>query len=339
MRRRNDQRAPHPARAPLPSAAALAAVVLALALATVVAGCGTVTSPLPPPARPLPGTSPAGAAASPGPGAPAGPCQATTASWRPPAVLPAPGQAAGPTLATVLRRGYLTVGVRPDTPPFGSINPDTGQFEGFDVDVAALIGRALFGADGRVKFRAVTAAQRIDLVQRGQLDLVAATVSVTCERAEKVDFSEPYFLTTSGVLVRRGSPYRGLGDLGGRRVCAAAGTTSLRQIETAPSHPIPHAVTNVTECLVALQDGTDEGVVNDETVLLGMAAQDPKTHIVGRGPRTTQMGVVVSRAAPDLTRFVNAVLQDAKRNGAWSAIYQHWLHAPAPAPPAPTYRD
>ncbi len=301
------------------------------------AGCGTVTSPLPRSARPFPGASPA--AASPSPQATAGPCRATTASWRPPAIPPAPGQAAGPTLATILRRGYLSVGVRPDTPPFGSINPDSGQFEGFDVDLAILVGRALFGGDGRVKFRAVTAAQRIELVRRGQLDLVAATVNITCDRAEQVDFSEPYFLTTSGVLVRRGSPYRGLADLGGRRVCAAAGTTSLRQIETAPSHPIPHVVTNVTECLVALQDGSDDGVVSDETVLLGMAAQDPRTAIVGRAARTTEMGVVVSRTAPDLTRFVNAVLQAAKRDGAWAGIYQRWLHAPAPAPPVPTYRD
>jgi polar amino acid transport system substrate-binding protein len=193
-----------------------------------------------------------------------------------------------------------------------------------------------------VKFRALTASQRIPLVEAGQLDMVTAAVTVTCERRTHVDFSAVYYLTSSGVLVLKSSPYRGLGDMGGRKVCAAAGTTSLQKIVDAPSHPVPHPVANVTDCMVALQDGVVDGIVNDEMVLAGMALQDPRTHIVGtKDPFDEPIAVAIGKKHPDLIRFVNGVLADAMRDGTWTSIHDRWLGdiRPAPAPPVAHYRD
>jgi polar amino acid transport system substrate-binding protein len=306
------------------------------------AGCATVSSPLPDLAAPMPRPTPNAPTTTPDPSIPGSSggagatvdCGNPTASLRPPAVLPPPGHPDGGTLQAIVRRGYLTAGIRPDTPPFGSLNPDTRQPEGFDVDIVNLIGRALFGSDGHVQFRAVTADQRISLVKDGTLDLTAATISITCDRAADVDFSEVYFMTATGVLVMKDTPYRGLDDLGGKKVCAARGTTSERRVRTSPVHPVAVPVTNFGDCLVLLQDG------NDETVLIGTAAQDPETRIVGVSDRTTPMGIAVGKTDPDLTRFVNGVLEQAKRDGTWARRYQRWLGgAQAPPPPAATYRD
>ncbi|ABW14306.1 extracellular solute-binding protein family 3 [Parafrankia sp. EAN1pec] len=315
-----------------------AMIFAAVPLLGTTAACGTVTSALPAAGDPLPAAVtrqsplPARSTASPG-------CGDRTASLRPPVTLPPPGQPDGPTLRKIADRGYLTVGVRPDTPPFGSRNPDTGEFEGFDVDLALLVGRALFGADGHVRFRAVTGADRVALVRDGTLDLVAATLTITCDRADEVDFSAPYYLTAKAVLVLEDAPYQGLADLGGRRVCAAAGTTSLQQVVDAPSRPIPIQLASPADCLVAMQAGTVEAIVNDEAVLVGMVEQDPETRIVGVGAFDVAMGIAVAKDAPDLTRFVNGVLEQAERDGTWTVIHRRWLDGVRQPPPAPVYRD
>ncbi|MDT3438027.1 transporter substrate-binding domain-containing protein [Pseudofrankia sp. BMG5.37] len=308
--------------------------------------CGTVSSPLPDAARPMKApTTPALVVPGPSTASPA--CGDLTASLRPPAVLPGPGaMPAGSYLETIAERGYLTVGVRPDTPPFDSLTPDTNQFEGFEIDIAKLVAAAIFGpvdVDKHVKFHTLTAAERISSVQSGKLDMTTATITVTCDRLTQVDFSSVYYLTSKAVLVQRGSGFRGLEDLGGRRVCAASGTTSIQRVVDAPSHPVAVPVANVAACLVALQNGSVDAVVNDEIVLAGMAAQDPETEIVGQGPDDVPVAAAVSKAHPELTRFINGVLAAAASDGTWTRIYNQRLlkdlHRPAPVPPAARYRD
>ncbi|WP_157845283.1 glutamate ABC transporter substrate-binding protein [Pseudofrankia saprophytica] len=320
--------------------------MLALFVVTALAACGTVSNPVPDVARPMAAPS-APVLAVPGPSTASPGCGDPTASLRPPAVLPSPGaMPPGSYLETIAKRGYLTVGVRLDTPPFDSLNLDTNQFEGFEIDIAKLVAAAIFGpvdVDKHVRFRALTAAERISLVQKGELDLTTATITVTCGRLAQVDFSSVYYLTAKAVIVQRGSGFRGLDDLGGHRVCAASGTTSIQRVVDAPSHPVPVPVANAAECLVALQNGSVDAAVNDEIVLAGMAAQDPETEIVGQGPDDVPVAAAISKAHPDLTRFVNGVLAAATRDGTWTSIYNQRLlaelHRPAPVPPATRYRD
>jgi polar amino acid transport system substrate-binding protein len=130
--------------------------------------------------------------------------------------------------------------------------------------------------------------------------------------------------------------------MGGRKVCAAAGTTSLQKIKDAPSKPVPYPVPNVTDCMVALQDGVVEGIVNDEMVLAGMALQDPRTEIVGtKEPFDEPIAVAISKKNPELTRFVNGVLAQAMQDGTWRKIHEKWFGKirAAPPPAAPRYRD
>jgi polar amino acid transport system substrate-binding protein len=308
------------------------------ALLAVLAGCGSVTAPLPAQAGPLPVASPTAAPGTPStpltpPPTPPTPsplttsppsaCEAFEGSLRPAAGSPGSGPGPGPAVAAIARRGYLRVGVRADAAPFGSLDPATGRFAGFEVDLANQVGRALFGRDGRVRLRAVTPSQALDLVRRGELDVAAAGLTVTCAHTAAVDLSEPYFSTAPAALVARASFYRQLADLRGHRVCATADGTTMP-----------------ADCLVALQNGDVDAVTGDETTLVGLATQDPATHIVGLTTRrTTQVAMAVSTSAPDLTRLVNAVLAAGKRDGTWAGTYARWLRAWPPAPPVADYRD
>ncbi|CAO5177161.1 polar amino acid transport system substrate-binding protein [Frankia sp. AiPs1] len=319
-------------------------VVLAAAVAAaVVTGCSTVSSRLPAQARPLslPASS---SAAPPTSAAPVAGCTDPRASWRPAATQPTPGaMPSGSFMARIVRRGYLRVGVLGDSPPFGSINVLSGQAEGFDVDIADEIGRALFGSDGHVRLRTITNAERINVVRDDAVDLVVATMSVTCQRRTQVDFSSVYYDARQRLLVQAGSGITSLADLDGKKVCAAVGTTTIARIAQGEgtAHPQPYPVTNVADCLVALQQGRVEAASNDDTVLAGMVAQDPHLRIVGPSLEEEPDAIAISLAHPDFTRFVNGVLARIFADGTWAQIYRHRLGelGAVPAPPTPRYRD
>jgi polar amino acid transport system substrate-binding protein len=238
-------------------------------------------------------------------------------------------------------RGKLVAGVSQDRMLLGYLNPINNQLEGFDIDIVKQVARAIFGDESRVEYRAITSAQRIPLLQSGTIDIVALTMTINCDRGKQIAFSSVYYMAGQRVLTRGNTQVSSLQDLGGKKVCAAGGTTSIENITRAPSHPVPVSVPEVTDCLVQLQLGQVDAISTDDTILVGLAAQDPSVQIVG--PRFTNepYGLGISQAHPEFVRFVNAVLERMRVDGSWEATYDRWLGrlGAAPPPPAATYKD
>ncbi len=287
---------------------------------------------------------------APGPPTTAVTCSEPTASLRPQSPLPAPGaMPAGSFMAAIQQRGRLIVGVDQNTLLFGYLNPQDGQIEGFDIDMLRQVAKAIFGDDGhnettRIQFTAISAAQRIPFVQNDTVDIVADTMTINCARDLAVNFSSVYYDAGQKILVRNDSPIKSSADLGGKRTCAAAGSTSIANVlDVAKTHArapaIPVAVTDWTDCLVALQSGTVDAVSTDDTILAGLRAQDPNTKIVGDKFTDEPYGMAIKLAHPEFVRFVNSVLERMRGDGTWARIWDTWLGPPAPAPPAATYRD
>jgi len=85
------------------------------------------------------------------------------------------------------------------------------------------------------------------------------------------------------ILVPAGSSITGPKDLGGKRVCASAGSTSLQNLVALRVSPRvqPIAVANQSDCLVMLQQGEVDAISTDDTILQGLAAQDPNLKLAG----------------------------------------------------------
>jgi len=261
------------------------------------------------------------------------------ASLRPAGALPKPGRMpAGTAMARIAQRGRLVVGIDQNAYLFGFRDPTTGDLVGFEIDLARAIAEALFGDPKAIMFRAITTADRIPVIQRGEVDMVIRTMTMTCERWQQVAFSTEYLASRQRLLVRRGSGIREFADLAGRKVCATRGSTSIRTIAVQPSHPIPVSTDSTLDCLVLLQQGQVDAVSTIDVLLAGLAAQDPTTEITGAAVSDEPAGIGISRDSPELVRFVNGVLEKLRADGTWARIYQRWL-GPAPAPPAPVYRD
>jgi polar amino acid transport system substrate-binding protein len=248
-----------------------------------------------------------------------------------------PQVTAGSFMAKIRARGYLLAGVDQSTYHFGFLNPLSSQIEGFDIDMIRAVAKAIFGSSdpNTVHFKAISDAQRIPDVSDGTVDIVAHTMTITCDRLEKIDFSSVYFDAAQRVLVMKDSTATSLAGLHGQKVCATSGSDSLARISAAKAVPV--AVSYWTDCLVLLQQGDVAAVSTDDTILDGLAAQDPWTKLVG--PRLTDepYGLAISKQHPEFVRFVNAVLQQLRTNGQWAASYRHWIGAPVPKPPAAQY--
>jgi polar amino acid transport system substrate-binding protein len=320
--------------------------ILAALLTSLVALTGCTADSAVPPSEPAAGMpSPEGAAeVTELPEAPpAQDCDAT-ASLRPQGALPAPtALPAGSTMAQIRARGTLIVGVNQNTYNFGYRDPFTGEISGFEVDIAKRLAEAIFGRADALQLRVITSAQRIPVLENKEVDLVISTMTINCERLEQIEFSSVYYEAGQQVLVKRGSGHTGFDSLGGKKVCAAEGSTSLRRIAEA-NGPIPVQVRDWTDCLVMLQQNQVEAVSTDDTILAGFKAQDPFAEILPDVLAAEPYGIGVNKDQTDLVRFVNAVLEQMRADGSWGTLYDRWLtdlleRTAPPPPPAARYRD
>src|SRR5579883_2812247 len=124
-------------------------------------------------------------------------------------------------LANIKSRGKLLAGVKYDTPPFGFVD-SANQLGGFDIGLVREIAKSI-GVS--VDFVKVTSPTRIPQLVAGNVDLVAASMTNTPERAQVIDFSITYYTGAQRLVVPVGSPIHGPKDLDGKIVAVQQGTT------------------------------------------------------------------------------------------------------------------
>lgn len=130
-------------------------------------------------------------------------------------------------VAAIKKRGVLRVGVKNVTKGFGYQDPATGKFSGLEVDLSEALAKKL-GVD--VEYTPVTAATRTALLDSGDIDMVAATFTITPERKNSWDFTTPYYTDHVGVLVEKASCLKTLADLKGKVVGVSSGSTSAKAL-------------------------------------------------------------------------------------------------------------
>lgn len=273
---------------------------------------------------------------------PSGVAATTDQSCAANSLRPTASDATSTFVQSIRRRGYLTVGVAQDGYLTGYLDA-SGNETGFDADIARQVEQAIFGNQdaAHIRFVAVTLPERITDLQgdKPAVDMVVDTFTINCDRAKQVQFSTVYYSGHQRLLVLKNSPYRTLGDLGGKKVCAESDSTSLQAVEADKSHPLGYGVKNLTDCLVALQQNQVQAISTDDTVLAGLQSQDPNTTVLKWTGEPEPYGIAVSLAQSDLIRFVNGVLEQIRADGTWEAIYNRWLKPALDAaqPPAAHY--
>lgn len=287
--------------------------LIALAGALLVTGCGYAPTEVP-----TPEDTPEPTAAAP-PSAPE--CDNATQSYDPITTIPS-----GSTMADIQDRGRLIVGVSADSYLLGSRNPQTGEIEGFDIDMAKAVAKAILGDAGKIELKVITAGDRIPVLEDREVDIVARNMTMTCARWEQIGFSQVYYQSGQKILVRQGSEITGLDTLAGHKVCAPNGTSSMDNLIRLAPEAEPVGAVNHTGCLVLFQRGDVDAITGDNTVLAGLAAQDPYAVVLDEEPFSDEpYGIGVNQEDKDLAAFINGVLEQMRDDGSWTKSYNRWL--------------
>jgi polar amino acid transport system substrate-binding protein len=285
------------------------------------------------------------------------PSTAVPTPWPKPCTNALGAHLSGNLLETIRKRGYLKAGVDQNTYLWGYLDRTTNpaSFQGFDIDMIYLVDKAIFPTHTpKVHFVVVPNASRQEAVtytdkpesDPSKVDIVAETMTINCERLAQVSFSSVYYLAHQKILVSNGSPIKTVKDLAGKTVCAPAKSTSLKrldQLSTELPSPIhTWAAVNETDCLVMLQQGQVDAFSTDDTILAGMAVQDPNLEMLKPALENEPYGLAISKDETRFTAFVDKVIATAERDHMWATDFEMSVKRfatkfPTPQLPSPIF--
>ena len=235
---------------------------------------------------------------------------------------------AGPAFAGGLddarSRGKLLVGVKTDFPPFGYLDP-SGKPQGFDVDVARYLARALFEDESRLELVPVTSGSRIPFLYSDWIDMIVATMTVTEDRKRVLDFSDPYFSAASLLLVPAGSAVRGIEDLAGRAVAVLEGSVQEKDLEQVAPGAKRVAVKNMDEAVAALRGRKVDALCQDDMLVLALAKENRDLSVTGKPILPRPYAIAVRKGDVETLRWVNDKLSAMKKDGTYDRLKEKYF--------------
>ena len=233
------------------------------------------------------------------------------------------------TFATMTQRGRVVIGVKEDQPGLGFKDATTGQYSGFDVEIARLVAAQLGFAADKIDYKAVPSASREDAISRGEVDYYVGTYTINDKRKERVSFAGPYFVAGQSLLVRSDeSAITSKDTLKGKKVCSVTGSTPIGRVKDQQLTEAGNIVEfqNYSQCVDQLMSKQVDAVTTDDAILKGYAAQQPdKLKVVGQTFSTEPYGIGLNHDDTALRNKVNDVLQAAESDGTWKKIYDGTL--------------
>lgn len=229
-------------------------------------------------------------------------------------------------LQTIKANNQLVVGVKTDSPPFGFVDED-GQLKGFDVDLMREVTRRLLGPKAQVVFRPVLSSTRILALNTGLVDVVAANMTITPQRQQRVAFSEPYFLAHQALAVLNTSPYQQPNQLQEAHILYTEGSTGAsRVLKVLPkAHLI--GLGSATEAYEALLAGEAQAMINDDMILKRLAAKDCRLRLLPQFLGDEPYGLAFKKApeSESLRQSVNNLLAQLQADGTLERLETKWL--------------
>lgn len=234
------------------------------------------------------------------------------------------GTALADTLANVKAKGVMVFGVRDSIHGFGYIDEKTRELIGYDVDFCKAIAKKL---GVKAEFKPLTGATRIPQLISGNVDLVAATMTKTAERAKQIDFSYTYFLTGQKFITRKGT-VKTLADLAGKKIGTAKGTTSEQNVKKALPSATVQAFDEHAPSFLALQQGKVFAITTDESILANILSKAPdkdKYEIPDIRISDEPYGLGLRKGDANLLKFVNETLLEMEKTGEAKQIFDKWF--------------
>lgn len=176
------------------------------------------------------------------------------------------------TVDEIKASGTINIGVFSDKSPFGYVD-ENGQYQGYDVYFANRIGQDL---GVKVNYVSTEAANRIEYLQTGKVDIILANFTVTPERAREVDFASPYMNVALGVVSPDSAVITSLEDIGPEdQVIVISGTTAETYLEKNYPNIRLQKYDAYAEAKTAFENGNGVAWANDNTEVIAFAIENP----------------------------------------------------------------
>ena len=175
------------------------------------------------------------------------------------------------TLDEIKASGTINIGVFSDKNPFGYVD-ENGEYQGYDVYFAKRIGEDLGLA---VNYVSTEAANRVEYLETGKVDIILANFTVTAERAEKVDFALPYMNVALGVVSPDSRVIKDLSEIGeGDQVIVISGTTAEDYLIKNNPEIALQKYDTYANAKNALENGNAVAWANDNTEVIAFALEN-----------------------------------------------------------------
>lgn len=223
-------------------------------------------------------------------------------------------------------RGTLKVGVKVDVPKFGYKDPKTNKIDGFEIDLAREMAKKIVGDPNKLDLTAVTAKTRGPLLDSGDVDMDISTFTITEERKQSYNFSDPYYTDGVGLLVKKSSGYQSLKDLNGKKVGVAQSSTSKKAVES-EGDKLGVKVTfqefaTYPEIKAALDSGRVDAFSVDRSILYGYL--DDSTIILPDKFSPQEYGIATKKSNTGLAKLVNDTVGELKKSGELDKMIKKW---------------
>jgi glutamate/aspartate transport system substrate-binding protein len=228
---------------------------------------------------------------------------------------------------------------RSDANPFSFVNAQ-GQPDGYTVDLCKFVVHSLeqqLSAKLTIAWVPVDTQSRFDAVAAGRADMECGASTVSFERMAKVDFSSFVFMENTGLLVRTGSGISSVGDLGGKKIAAIAGTTNefalkkelqRRQLQTSLVE-----VKDRQEGMAELASGAVDGFASDKLLLVGAQNAEASTYtLLPENLSYEPYAIALPRGDWAFRIAVNRGLSQLYSDPQIIDIYLKWFAAIGPRP-------
>lgn len=232
-----------------------------------------------------------------------------------------------PVPGDILSKGVLRVGVKCDSPPFGSLDP-SGKPVGIEVSMARRIAELAFGSPDKVDLQCVTSEARIPSLNGQKIDIILATLGKFPERQKVIDFTEYYMWGTSNVMVPKDSPATKLAELKDKNICIVKGGSQAKWLnENIPGIKLTQLNTT-SDCVQALRQGRVDGLVGDGGLIWSLSANYPDLRVIEEGLDLGFNAIGLRKGEKDLQAFLDAALIKMKNEGYYAKIIPEFVTNP-----------
>lgn len=235
-------------------------------------------------------------------------------------------------LADILEAGVVKIAIPESFAPFGSLGA-SGEYEGYDVDVAKLIAADL-GVE--LELVPVTSNQRIPFLETDRVDLVIATMGANPERAKSIWFSSAYAPFFSGAFAASDKSISTVADLAGMSVGLTGGTLEdLELTKIAPETTEIIRFGDNAATRAAFESGQVDVLVSGNTVAAAISADDPSADIETKFIlKESPAFIGIKKGNLDLLFWVNTFILHKTLGGDLNTLSNTWLGQDLPALPS-----